>query len=138
MRSAQEAVDVAQKRRDDARIHEGLLQERAEKAHEDIEKSNPGESIAKDIDNRKSEAVAAVVEAEANLRLAEQDKQDAHQCPALGPEQLQEKEALCLRQDVNDVMRKVEAHKAAMDPDDIVKRLQDVRPPTTKDRRNDQ
>src|SRR5438105_2450469 len=91
-----------------------LLQERAEKAHKDIEKSNPAESIAKDIDkmiakdidNRKSEAVAAMAEAEANLRLAEQDKQDAHQCPALGPKQFQEKEALCLRQDVNDVMRK--------------------------------
>jgi hypothetical protein len=130
---AQKAIDDAQKRLDDAQKHEELLQKRAKKAHEDVEKSNSGEgedleaTIAKDIDNRKSEAVAAVAEAKANLYLAEQDKQDAQQCPTLKPEQLLEKEALCLRQDVNDVMRKVETHKV-----ETHKAAKDVRSPMTK------
>lgn len=133
---AQKAVEDAQERLVDAEQHEELLQKRAKKAHEDVEKSKSEKDkdleakIATDIDNRKSEAAAAMAEAKADLRLAEHDEQDARQCSTLKPEQLLEKEALCLRQDVNDVMRNVEAYKAELDPDDIVKRLKDVRAPS--------
>lgn len=133
---AQQTVDDAQQRLGDAREHEKLLQKRAKKAHEDVdEKSALGDkdleaTIATDIDKRKSKAAAAMAEAEVDLRLAEQDKEDARQCSTLTPEQLLKKEALCLRQDVNDVMRNVEAYKAELDPEDIVKRLKDVRAPS--------
>jgi hypothetical protein len=40
-------------------------------------------------------------------------------------------EALCLRDDVNDVMRRVEEHKALLDPKNIAARLQSIRAPRT-------
>jgi hypothetical protein len=135
---AKKAVEDANKRLEDAIRHEELLTQRAKDAHAGVDKLGPGASkdleaaIAKDVDNRKAEATRAVAKAKADARSAAKDARDAEQCPKKKEdEQLQEKEALCLRVDVNGVMRAVEDRKADLEPDDIVKRLKDVGAPAT-------
>lgn len=127
---------AADERLEKAKNLEELLTHRTKDAHAALDKLDPGArkdleaGIVKDIDNREAEATRAVAEAKADALSAEEDARDAEQCPR-PIEQLQKKEALCLRVDVNGVMRTVEDHKASLDPDDIVKRLKDVRAPAT-------
>lgn len=140
LQDAEKAEDDAVMRLTAAQNHSTLLIERARKAHEDVGHLPPGPNkeleaaIARDVEDRTSKAATALTDAQGNMRLAKEDVQDAEQCShsMLTEAQLQDKEALCLRKDLNDVMRKVEAHKARLDPEDIVKRFKDVRPPTGK------
>lgn len=133
---AKKAAADADKQREKAIDLEELLTQRAKDTHAALDKLDPGASkdleaeIAKDVDNRKVEATRGVVKAEADARSAAEDARDAEQCPR-SIEQLQAKEALCLRVDVNALMRAVEDRKASLDPDDIVKRLKDGGAPAT-------
>ena len=110
MMEAQAARDAAEERVNNAkRRYEALNTLTATKKKlADLEAATPKNSVAIDAVRAELAAAEQVWDHLTNSEMAE---------------------ALCLRKDINDVMRRVEEHKALLDPKNIVDRLKNVRAP---------
>jgi hypothetical protein len=128
-----------------AKQKEKILGEEMQKARKDLDNALPSDKPARQevaiaIDQKLREARESVLVAEAELRGAREDLNDAKRC-SKGPitskqedktQALLQEEALCLRNDVNGIMAKVEGHIAQLDPRNVTEQLKSVTADATK------
>jgi hypothetical protein len=86
------------------------------------------QEVASAIDQKLREARESVLVAEAELLGAQEDRNDAKRCSEVQAtkDPLNQQEALCLRNDVNGIMAKVEGHIAQLDPRNVTEQLESV------------
>lgn len=132
---AEQAMKVAKTRLGEAIEQEKYLQSQAKSARSELDGlTSNAEKVAQRkvngaLDQEHSKARDATAKAEAAFLGATNDFNDVTGCSdpriaSTGFEKVvQEGEALCLRDDVNDVMRRVEAHIALLDPRNVADRL---------------
>ena len=120
---------------DAAKQKEETLRKEIQKARENADNATasdkPGlQEVASAIDQRLREARESVLVAEAELLGAEEDHKDAQRClqvKASNENPLhKQQEALCLRNDVDGIMAKVERHIAQLDPRNVTEQLRSV------------
>ncbi|MGH8537701.1 MAG: hypothetical protein ACREXM_14885 [Gammaproteobacteria bacterium] len=140
---AEQAMKVAKTKLREAREQEKYLLSQVKSARNQSDGLTSNEKAAQHkvngaLDQEHGKARDATLKAEAALLGARNDFNDVTRCSdpriaSTGFEKaVQEGEALCLRDDVNDVMRRVEAHIALLDPRNVADRLRSaVRAPAT-------
>lgn len=141
---AEQALIVAKTKHREAIEQEEYLQSKVKSLRSELDDpTSNAEKVARQmvigaLDQEHSKARDATVKAEAAILGATNDFNDITRCSdpriaSTGLEKaVQEGEALCLRDDVNEIMRRVEAHIALLDPRNVADRLRNaVRAPPT-------
>lgn len=132
-------LDQATRNFDAAKQKEKTLSEEMQKARKNLDNASESnkpalQEVASAIDQKLREARESVLVAEAELRGAQEDLNDAKRC-LKGPitsnredktQALLQEEALCLRTDVDGIMAKVEGHIAQLDPRNVTEQLKSV------------